>query len=399
MILFSRTALIDPEIQLSAQRLSTRFSFFGLGFATAAWAPLIPFAQQRLHFNHADFGLLLLCSGLGAMLAMPATGKIVQRIGCRVPIGFALLLLAVLLPSLSLWTTPLMMAITLFLFGTAAGSLGVALNIQAVVVEKNSLKSLMSGFHGMASLGGLAGVLTITALLALSISAVMSAFAVSLLLVIIVFLSVPYSIKAVENTSLEASSKVKKSIRQRLPQPLIILIGIACFIIFMVEGAAMDWSGIYLTQQYGVNTAFAGLAYTFFAIAMTTGRFTGDYLIRYFGEKKLLTYSAICATLGLALVSIAPHWWLVLVGYTLVGTGCSNIVPIMFSRAGRQTVMPSAVALSCVSTLAYTGILVGPAFIGMIGELIGLYTVFMALSGLLLLIVALNRFTYVKLAS
>ena len=396
MILFSRTALIDPEIQLSAQRLSTRFSFFGLGFATAAWAPLIPFAQQRLHFNHADFGLLLLCSGLGAMLAMPATGKIVQRVGCRVPIGFALLLLAVLLPSLSLWTTPLMMAITLFLFGTAAGSLGVALNIQAVVVEKNSLKSLMSGFHGMASLGGLAGVLTITALLALSISAVMSAFAVSLLLVIIIFLSVPYSIKAVENTLLEASSKVKKSIRQRLPQPLIILIGIACFIIFMVEGAAMDWSGIYLTQQYGVNAAFAGLAYTFFAIAMTTGRFTGDYLIRYFGEKKLLTYSAICATLGLALVSIAPYWWLVLVGYTLVGTGCSNIVPIMFSRAGRQTVMPSAVALSCVSTMAYTGILVGPAFIGMVSELIGLSTVFMALSGLLLLIVALNRFTYVK---
>ena len=396
MILFSRTALIDPEIQLSAQRLSTRFSFFGLGFATAAWAPLIPFAQQRLHFNHADFGLLLLCSGLGAMLAMPATGKIVQRIGCRVPIGFALLLLAVLLPSLSLWTTPLMMAITLFLFGTAAGSLGVALNIQAVVVEKNSLKSLMSGFHGMASLGGLAGVLTITALLALSISSVMSAFAVSLLLVIIVFLSVPYNIKAVENTSLEASSKVKKSIRQRLPQPLIILIGIACFIIFMTEGAAMDWSGIYLTQQYGVNTAFAGLAYTFFAIAMTTGRFTGHYLIRYFGEKKLLTYSAICATLGLALVSIAPYWWLVLVGYTLVGTGCSNIVPIMFSRAGRQTVMPSAVALSCVSTMAYTGILVGPAFIGMVSELIGLSTVFMALSGLLLLIVALNRFTYVK---
>lgn len=396
MILFSRTALIDPEIQLSAQRLSTRFSFFGLGFATAAWAPLIPFAQQRLHFNHADFGLLLLCSGLGAMLAMPATGKIVQRVGCRVPIGFALLLLAVLLPSLSLWTTPLMMAITLFLFGTAAGSLGVALNIQAVVVEKNSLKSLMSGFHGMASLGGLAGVLTITALLALSISSVMSAFAVSLLLVIIVFLSVPYNIKAVENTLLEASSKVKKSIRQRLPQPLIILIGIACFIIFMVEGAAMDWSGIYLTQQYGVNTTFAGLAYTFFAIAMTTGRFTGHYLIRYFGEKKLLTYSAICATLGLALVSIAPYWWLVLVGYTLVGTGCSNIVPIMFSRAGRQTVMPSAVALSCVSTMAYTGILVGPAFIGMVSELIGLSTVFMALSGLLLLIVALNRFTYVK---
>lgn len=396
MILFSRTALVDPEIQLSAQRLSTRFSFFSLGFATAAWAPLIPFAQQRLHFNHADFGLLLLCGGLGAMLAMPATGKIVQRIGCRVPIGFALLLLAVLLPGLSLCSTPLMMAISLFLFGTASGSLGVALNIQAVVVEKNSLKSLMSGFHGMASLGGLAGVLTVTALLALGISPWISALAVSLLLVVIAFLSVPLSIKAVENTAPEQQSAAKKTLGQRLPQPLIVLIGIACFIIFMTEGAAMDWSGIYLTHEYGVNTAFAGLAYTFFAIAMTTGRFIGHYLIRYFGEKKLLSYSAICAAAGLALVSVAPHWWLVLAGYVLVGAGCSNIVPIMFSRAGRQTVMVSAVALSCVSTLAYTGILVGPAFIGMIGELVGLSTVFIVLSALLLMIVALNRFTEVK---
>ncbi len=396
MILFSRTALVDPEIQLSAQRLSTRFSFFSLGFATAAWAPLIPFAQQRLHFNHADFGLLLLCGGLGAMLAMPATGKIVQRIGCRVPIGFALLLLAVLLPGLSLCSTPLMMAISLFLFGTASGSLGVALNIQAVVVEKNSLKSLMSGFHGMASLGGLAGVLTVTALLALGISPWISALAVSLLLVVIAFLSVPLSIKAVENTAPEQQSAAKKTLGQRLPQPLIVLIGIACFIIFMTEGAAMDWSGIYLTHEYGVNTAFAGLAYTFFAIAMTTGRFTGHYLIRYFGEKKLLSYSAICAAAGLALVSVAPHWWLVLAGYVLVGAGCSNIVPIMFSRAGRQKVMASAVALSCVSTLAYTGILVGPAFIGMIGELVGLSTVFIVLSALLLMIMALNRFTEVK---
>ena len=396
MILFSRTALIDPEIQLSAQRLSTRFSFFGLGFATAAWAPLIPFAQQRLNFNHADFGLLLLCSGLGAMLAMPATGKIVQRIGCRVPIGFALCLLAVLLPSLSLCNNALMMAISLFLFGTASGSLGVALNIQAVVVEKNSLKSLMSGFHGMCSLGGLAGVMTMTALLMLNISPLISAIFVSLHLVVIVLLAVPLSIKVIEKGETEVQFDAQENFRQRLPKSLIVLIGLACFIIFMTEGAAMDWGGIYLTHEFGVNATFAGLAYTFFAIAMVTGRFSGNHLIHYFGEKNLLNYSAICATIGLGLVSIAPHWLIALLGYTLVGAGCSNIVPIMFSRAGRQNMMSKTVALSCVSTIAYTGILVGPAFIGMMGELIGLNIVFMGLSGLLILIVALNSLTYVK---
>lgn len=396
MILFSRTALIDPQVQLSAQRVSTRFNFFALGFATAAWAPLIPFAQQRLNFNHADFGLLLLCSGLGAMIAMPATGKIVQHIGCRAPIGLALMLLAILLPGLTLWHTSLMMAVSLFLFGTAAGSLGVALNIQAVIVEKNSLKSLMSGFHGMCSLGGLVGVLTVTALLTFNISPLVSALVVSLFLIMIALLAVPLAIKEIENVQTEELDNSKKSLRQRLPQPLIILIGVVCFIIFMTEGAAMDWSGIYLTHEYGVNAAFAGLAYTFFAIAMTTGRFSGHYLIRLFGEKNLLTYSALCATLGLLLVSVAPHWWLVLLGYTLVGVGCANIVPIMFSRVGRQSLMSKTVALSFVSTLAYTGILAGPAFIGMIGEWVGLSTVFMGLSLLLLTIIFLNRFTYIK---
>ena len=398
MILFSRTALIDPQVQLSAQRLSTRFSFFGLGFATAAWAPLIPFAQQRLHFNHADFGLLLLCSGLGAMIAMPATGKLVQQIGCRVPIAIALILLSLLLPSLTICNNAWMMAVALFLFGTASGSLGVALNIQAVIVEKNSLKSLMSGFHGMCSLGGLTGALTVTALLAFHFSPLFSAITVSLLLIMIVCIAVPWGLRKIEQDT-ESDDDVQaihKTWRQRLPHPFILMIGVACFIIFMTEGAAMDWSGIYLTQHYGLKAAFAGLAYTFFAIAMTIGRFSGHRLIQYFGESRLLNCSAVSAALGLLLVSMAPYWWLVLVGYTLVGFGCSNIVPILFSRVGRQTWMSKAAALSCASTVAYMGVLVGPAFIGIIGEWIGLSSVFMMLGCLLLSVLLFNRWTQIR---
>lgn len=398
MILFSRTALIDPQIQLNVQRLSTRFSFFGLGFATAAWAPLIPFAQQRLNFNHADFGLLLLCSGLGAMIAMPATGHLVQRIGCRIPLGFALILLAILLPCLTLWNTSAMMAVSLFLFGMAAGSLGVALNIQAVIVEKNSQKPLMSGFHGMCSLGGLAGVLMVTVLLALGVAPLISALAISVLVLVLSLIAVPFGLKTVEEKVQQNGQTGQNLMGRRFPTPLIILIGIACFIVFMIEGAAMDWGGIYLSHEYGVNAAFAGLAYTFFAIAMTLGRFSGHYFIQRLGEKKLLGYSALCATTGLVFVSITPHWLGVLGGYALVGLGCSNIVPIMFSRAGRQEFMSKTAALSCVSTLAYTGILVGPALIGMIGEFIGLSTVFMILSFMLLSIVVLNRLTYIRAA-
>ncbi|MGX5698552.1 MFS transporter [Acinetobacter kookii] len=393
----TKTAHLDHAAQHSAQRLSTLLSFFSLGLSTAAWAPLIPYAQQRLHLNHADFGTLLLCIGAGSMLAMPATGLLIQKAGCRAIISVAVLLLLMVLPTFALTSSILIMAIALFLFGTAAGSLGVAINLQAVIVEKNSAKSMMSQFHGMCSLGGLTGVMTVTALLAAGVSPLMSALVICLLLVVLSILAVPNSLSIIEKEqktdTAEAESKTKK-----LPSPLIILMGLVCFIAFLSEGSAMDWSGIYLINEYGVKPALAGLAYTCFAIAMTSGRFAGQYLIKALGEKNIIIYSAICAALGLFTVVVAPHWIVVLLGYALLGLGCSNIVPVMFSRVGRQNVMSKAAALSCVSTMAYTGSLLGPALVGISSEMMGLSVVFGFIATLLLTIAFLNHFTQVKTA-
>ena len=391
----TKTAHLDHATQHSAQRLSTLLSFFSLGLSTAAWAPLIPYAQQRLHLNHADFGTLLLCIGAGSMLAMPATGLLIQKVGCRAIISVAVLLLLMVLPTFALTSSILIMAIALFLFGTAAGSLGVAINLQAVIVEKNSAKSMMSQFHGMCSLGGLAGVMTVTALLAAGVSPLMSALAICLLLMVLSVMAVPNSLAVIEkeakNDTTEVESKTKK-----IPSPLIILMGLVCFIAFLSEGSAMDWSGIYLINEYGVKPALAGLAYTCFAIAMTSGRFAGHYLIKALGEKNIIIYSAVCAALGLFTVVVAPHWIVVLLGYALLGLGCSNIVPVMFSRVGRQSVMSKAAALSCVSTMAYTGSLLGPALVGISSEMMGLSVVFGFIATLLLTIAFLNRFTQVK---
>lgn len=391
MLLF-RTAGVDSTALLSAQRVSTRLNFFALGFGTAAWAPLVPFAQQRLHLNHADFGLLLLCAGIGSMVAMPATGALVQRVGCRVLIGFALLLLLAVLPGLAIWGTSLMMAISLFLFGVAAGGFGVALNLQAVIVEKNSLRALMSSFHGMCSLGGLAGVMTMTCLLAAGVSPLVSAVAISILLLAISVMAVPACLAEIEK---EETSVAQKKTGWKLPNRVILMIGVMCFIAFLSEGAAMDWSGIYLTSKYQVSTAYAGLAYTFFAIAMTLGRFSGRYLLKSLGEKNIVSYSAACAALGLVVVVTAPHWFVVLLGYALVGFGCSNIVPVMFSRVGRQSLMPRAAALSCVSTIAYTGSLTGPALIGILGHATSLTIMFAIVAAMLLMIAFFNKFTRV----
>lgn len=391
----SKTAHLDHATQHHAQRLSTLLCFFSLGLSTAAWAPLIPFVQQRLHLNHADFGTLLLSIGLGSMIAMPATGLLIQKVGCRAVISVALLLLLLVLPTFALSSSVLIMSVALFLFGTAAGSLGVAINLQAVIVEKNSAKSMMSQFHGMCSLGGLAGVMTVTALLAIGVSPLMSALAICILLLIISVIAVPNSLSEIENDKKINSAEIQNKSR-KLPSPLILLIGLVCFIAFLSEGSAMDWSGIYLVSEYGLKPSYAGLAYTFFAIAMTAGRFAGHYLQKILGEKNIIVYSAVCASLGLFTVVMAPHWMVVLFGYSLLGLGCSNIVPVMFSRVGRQNVMPKAAALSCVSTMAYSGSLLGPALVGLSSEMMGLTLVFGMIAALLMLIAFLNHFTQVK---
>ena len=395
-MLFTKPAVLDTATLLSTQRLATRLSFFSLGFATAAWAPLIPFAQQRLNLNHADFGLLLLCMGIGSMIAMPATGALVKRWGCRPLIALALMLLMVLLPSLTMWSSIVTMAVALFIFGSAAGCLGVAINLQAVVVEKHSVRALMSSFHGMCSLGGLTGAMLVTALLAVGLSPLMSTLSVVLILLVIGGVAIPSCLTSFEQDEkpLEDTTQAPKKLYR--PDGIILLIGVMCFIAFLSEGAAMDWGGIYLTSKYQLNPAFAGLAYTFFALSMTTGRFAGHILLKQWGEKNIVTYSAIGAAIGMAVIVTAPVWQVVVLGYALLGLGCSNIVPVMFSRVGRQNNMPKAAALSLVSTIAYTGSLSGPALIGLIGEWTGLSTVLTGVAVLLFIIALLNRFTLIK---
>jgi fucose permease len=395
-MLFTKPAVLDTATLLSTQRLATRLSFFSLGFATAAWAPLIPFAQQRLNLNHADFGLLLLCMGIGSMIAMPATGALVKRWGCRPLIAVALMLLMMLLPSLTMWNSIVTMAVALFIFGSAAGCLGVAINLQAVVVEKHSLRALMSSFHGMCSLGGLTGAMLVTALLAVGLSPLMSTLSVVMILLVIGAVAIPSCLTSFEQDEKPHEDTTVAPKKNYRPNGIIILIGMMCFIAFLSEGAAMDWGGIYLTSKYQLNPAFAGLAYTFFALSMTTGRFAGHILLKQLGEKSIVTYSAIVAAIGMAVIVIAPVWQVVILGYALLGLGCSNIVPVMFSRVGRQNVMPKAAALSLVSTIAYTGSLTGPALIGLIGEWTSLGAVLSGVAILLSIIALLNRFTIIK---
>ncbi|PJI32844.1 MFS transporter [Acinetobacter pseudolwoffii] len=374
------------------QKIATALCFFSLGFSTAAWAPLIPYAQQRLLLNHADFGLLLLCAGIGSMLAMPLAGRLANALGCRTVLAVILSAFLFILPALAYSPNHLMMAISLFFFGASAGALGVTVNIQAAQIEKKLGKSLMSGFHGVCSLGGLAGVLGMTMLMGFGLAPLTGAVIVSAILLLIALFAVPLSLGAEPKTAVEETSS-EQPVKKAAPTWTILGIGLICFVAFLSEGAAMDWSGIYLATEFSLPAAQTGLAYSFFAGLMVLGRFSGHLIIQQFGEKNTILLSAILAATGLLTVVFAPVWQVVLLGYAILGLGSANIVPLMFSRAGRQKTLASHVALSYVSVFAYTGSLIGPALVGFGSEIIGLSLVFSVIAIGLFSIVILNHLT------
>jgi MFS family permease len=328
------------------------------------------------------------------MIAMPLAGRMAHRYGCRSVIATVLAAFVLILPALAFSPTKLLLAAALFCFGASAGALGVSVNLQAIKLESQQRKSMMSLFHGVCSLGGLAGVLGMTSMLAFGLALPLSVLVISMSILLIMVFAVPFCLKAeAAPEATESEDTTQKVAHKPRPTFAILCMGLICFIAFLSEGAAMDWSGIYLNTQFKVQASQAGLAYSCFAALMVAGRLSGHLIIRFFGEKNTILYSATLAGLGLLTVVFAPVWYVALIGYAILGLGSANIVPLMFSRAGRQTELPKHIALSYVSVFAYTGSLLGPALVGFGSEIMGLSQVFFIIAVGLISITVLNQLT------
>ena len=177
-------------------RLATRLSFLVAGFGVACWAPLVPFAKEKLHVDDGALGLLLLCLGVGSVALMFLTGVLNARYGSRPIIlagGFGI---AVLLPLLVVAGSPVLLGMTLFAFGAALGSLDVAMNIHAVEVERAAGRPLMSGFHALFSVGGFAGASVMTFLLSSNVGPFASTLFAALLMAITMVVAAPRLLRA-----------------------------------------------------------------------------------------------------------------------------------------------------------------------------------------------------------
>ena len=263
------------------------------------------------------------------------------------------------------------------------GTFDCVMNIQAVIVERDSKRPLMSGFHGFYSLGGLLGAATTSTIMDLGMSpfATVSAIALAgvLLLMLIRRHVLPYGNPA-------------EGPPFALPRGEVLFLGMLCMTVFLVEGSMMDWSAVMLTENHGMPVAQAGYGFAAFSLTMTFGRLTGDRIVARVGRRSVVTVGGLLAMGGILLATLVPLWQAALLGYAMVGLGCSNIVPVLFTAVGRQTSMPQSVAVPAMSTLGYAGVLAGPAAIGFIAHHSSLPMAFLLVAALMLFVAISGRF-------
>ncbi|ADO10261.1 Putative MFS family transporter [Pantoea vagans C9-1] len=379
------TALDAAQQHKHQSRLNwgTRTIFLINGLGMSAWAPLVPFARDRLQLSGASLGALLLCLGIGSLAAMPVTGTLVARFGCRRVMGISTLLVLLMMPLLATADSHLVMAAALMLFGAGLGMLDVAMNYQAVQVEQAADKPMMSGFHGFFSLGGILGA----GMVSLLLSRAFTPLHATLVVMAVMLLLLLWRLPVLMNQRLHQPDQPWLVI----PRGWVAFLGLLCFILFLAEGAVLDWGALLLLQNPAMSPAYAGLGYAVFSVAMTLGRFSGDKIIQRFGRYPVMLTGALTAAAGMTLAVWLPWPEIALLAFLLVGFGLSNTVPMLFNAAGNQQDMPANLAISAMTTLGYAGILSGPALIGFISQWISLSGAFLIIALLLLAVAASAR--------
>lgn len=363
---------------------ATRLSFFLAGFIMAVWASLVPFVKQRLGMDEALFGMLLLTLGLGALVTMPVAGMIVSRRGTREVLAWAVPLTSLLGAFIPWVTNPWAAAALLALFGAVFGAIDVSMNVHSIEVEKQSGRKMLSGFHALYSVGGVAGALLMSLLLNLQFAPAWAALTLLLLGALVWGYVVRWTLVA-------GKAEEAHGYGFPLPKGRVLLLGGVCFVMFLVEGSILDWGGLYLTETQGASLENAGLGFAAFNVAMTLMRFLGDRLITKAGPKSTVLMGSLLAAAGFILAVSISSPWITIAAFFLIGIGASNIVPIAFAATGDQKDMSMSLAMASVTTVGYAGLLMGPALIGFVAHRTSLGTAFLMEAALLLFVAWSSR--------
>jgi len=364
-------------------RIAVKVMFFLNGFVHANLFSRLPRVQELYHLDNGTLGIVLLSSSFGALGAMPFTGWFIIRFGSRRITLFSVFLYCLLVPLVPWAGTFLYLMILFFLMGISAGMLDVSMNAQAVLVEQQHGKPIMTSFHALFSIGMMLGAMTGSLFSKLATDLFAHLATITVVSVGISFFIRYFLIH--DNPTLK-----KDGPAFRLPNSAMVSIGIIAFCCMLGEGAMADWSTNYMENIAHADQTLAPLGLAAFSLAMTIGRLLGDRGRLKFGDRKLIIICGLIACLGLGFSILFTTPLFVIGGFFLVGLGLSVIVPIAYSVAGNSPDLPPGVGLAMVTTVGYAGFLFGPPIIGFLADWQSLRFAFLFVLSLFLVMIMLS---------
>lgn len=387
--------MASNPITMSALRRSSRLHcnlfFLAAGIGIGAWASSLPLLAAGFGLNKGQLGMVLLCFALGAIVLMINVGRYIDRVvssqalslGGSMIFGAAFLVIPFI-------GDPIALGACVFVAGAAFGTLDVAMNTEASQIERETGRHLMSSFHAVFSIGNLAGAFLVGQLIGHG-GGLQVCLGAAALLVLALALSTrmiathaahlsprPHSEGATAaNTALGASQRT-----------LIFLLGAIAFLALLAEGGMMDWTAIYMIDILGASESHGAYAFAIFAAAMAGGRLVGDAVTRRFGHVPLIRIGGVLCAVSVAILLFANSAVLSLAALALCGLGVANMVPAVFASAGNVGGAAAGKAISIVSTMGYSGLLLGPALLGFLAQATSLVVSFILIMLAFLLIAA-----------
>ncbi|WP_082632427.1 MFS transporter [Algoriphagus resistens] len=384
---FAKAIFIDSAsphpVSPRLNRIAVGLMFFMHGLCFASWASRIPTIQDSLKLSASSLGGVLFALPVGFFISLPLAGWLVNAFGSRRVVIIASMFYSAALIFIGISSTTVALVLSLLAFGLTSNLLNIAINTQAVSVERLYSKRLMASFHGLWSLAGFVGAAFGAWMIAQS-----TAPAIHYAMISALFLLLTVSC----SRFLVVTDDVNKEKRPvfAIPDKPLVGLGIIAFCSMMIEGAMFDWSGIYFIETVKVDTKLTGVGYSTFMIAMAAMRFLADGISGRYGLQKILQFSGVLTTVGLLLAVLFPSLLPAILGFFFIGLGVSSVVPMVYSAAGKSNTLSPGTALTAVSSLGFMGLLIGPPLIGLLAEATSLRISFLAITTMSIAVVVLS---------
>jgi MFS family permease len=350
-------------------RLAVAAVFFTNGALFANVIPRYPEIRDDLGLSNAALGAALAAFPLGALLAGALAAPLIQRFGSGRVASAGIVALAVALVLVGLAPSWGVLAAVLFVAGAIDAVTDVAQNAHGLRVQRVYGRSIVNSFHGIWSVGAVAGGLMGAATIALDVSLETALVTASVLFALVAIVAHRFMLRGPDDT--ERADRHRGKISGSTIRTLAAL-GVLAACGAVVEDAGASWGAIYLKDDLGTAAAVAGLAFVALQTAMTIGRLTGDRVVDRFGQRTVVRTGGVVTAAGMGFALAVPSAATTLIGFAIAGLGVATLVPAAMHTGDELPGLPAGVGLTVVSVLLRVGFLASPPLVGLTADAVSL---------------------------